>query len=520
MKSKLVFALATTLYLVGGCKAENLELKNENQYSDGSYFTNASTFNEGIVSTYSCLLQKGMYARDFYFLFDLMGNEAERDAPLLGDLLQLHNFTFGSSHQQITDLWQTMYRQIFRANLMIDKLNAWKPTLPEEQAIKKAFLGEVAFLRGYAYFNLVNLWGRVPIRADYGSSKDFFVGRASTADVWKIVEADLLAAQTSLPLMQSADNLGRATSGAATAMLGKAFLYQKKYAQAATELAKLTQAPYAYKLSSDFDDQFSDKNSGSSETVFDIPHKWNGWGLGNAYYMFGGQEAWGGKATHTGRAMEYGWNDWRNVFISDAAVKSFIYADEAGKTYSDPRAKLTFYGNAASGGDTDYCNKCASGSKPYPYNASNGFRWRKYNNYEFRENEEQPQSEINTQVIRFADVLLMLAEAQIEQGNNAAALPLINRVRSRVKAFNYTALGSQENARTIIRRERRLELCGEQSRYFDLLRWGTIQQTINAEKQLQIGSQPFQTKNVFLPIPQIEKDVNPTVARDVTNNWN
>ena len=114
----------------------------------------------------------------------------------------------------------------------------------------------------------------------------------------------------------------------------------------------------------------------------------------------------------------------------------------------------------------------------------------------------------------------MLAEAQIEQGNNTAALPLINRVRSRAKAFNYTALGSQENARTVIRRERRLELCGEQSRYFDLLRWGTIQQTINAEKQLQIGSQPFQTKNLFLPIPQIEKDVNPTVAGDVGNNWN
>ncbi len=520
MKSKAIIYLTVSLLLVTSCKLEKLELKNENQYSDGSYFTTTTTFNEGVVAAYVCFLHQGMWSRDYYFLYDLLGNEAERDAPLQGDLLQLHNFSFGTSQAQVVKHWQSNYRQIFRSNLVLDKLATWNPALAEDQAAKKQFIGEVSFLRGFAYFRLVNGWGRVPLKPDYESSKDFFSPRASTDAVWKFIEADLIKAQENLPLSHSSENLGRATRGAATAMLGKVYLYQKKYAQAAAEFTKLTQAPYTYALNANFDDQFAPTNGNTAETIFDIPHKWNGWGVGNGFYMFTGQETWGGKTTNTGRAMEYGWNDWRNVFISDALVKSFIYNDESGRAYTDPRAKLTFYGNAVSGGDTDYCNQCSGGAKPYPFNASNGYRWRKYSNYEFKENEEFPQSEINSQIVRYADVLLMLAEAQIEQGNVAAALPLINQVRNRVKAFTYASLGSQENARTIIRRERRLELAGEQSRYFDLMRWGIAQQTINAEKQMQIGSQPFQSRNLLLPIPQIEKDVNPAIAADVVGDWN
>lgn len=213
-------------------------------------------------------------------------------------------------------------------------------------------------------------------------------------------------------------------------------------------------------------------------------------------------------------------NDWRNVFISPAAVRNFKYKDEAGADYIDPRARLTFYGDAASGGDTDYCNACASGAKPYPFNQANGYRWRKYHNYEIREKDEIPQSNINSQVLRYADVLLMLAEAQIEQGQVATALPLINQVRKRAGAFEYTSLGAQAQARELVRRERHLELCGEQQRWFDLIRWGTAQATLNAEKQIQIGRQPFQPKHVLFPIPQLERDTNPAVNADVKDGWN
>lgn len=537
MKKTISFLLAATLLVTGACDSDLLEVKNENAYSDATYFRSTKQFDEAVIATYSVLLHKGMFSRDFYYLIDMLGNDAEKDTPLQGDLLQLHDYSFVASNQPITDLWQSLYRMVLRSNLVIDKAGEWNPVAQADIDKKQQFVAEAYFLRGLAQFYLVNLWGPVPLKPDYKSA-NVASPRASVEEVWQVVESDLATAARDLPVSYPAAERGRATRGAAIAMLGKAYLYQKKYAQAAAELVKLTQAPYAYKLNPKYDDLFTESNNLSPETVFDIQHKWTDWSTGNQYYMFGGQEGWGGKATHSGRAMEYGWNDWRNVIISPAAVRSFTYPNEAGAAYVDPRARFTFYGDAASGGDTDFCHTCPAytgeadkmpeyvkghpngGPYPYPFNASNGYRWRKYEPYEWLEKQGGPQSNINTQMIRYADVLLMLAESYIEQNRVAEALPLINQVRERVGAFQYTTPGSQENARTLLRRERQVELAGEQSRWFDLVRWGIAKQTLNAEKQLQIGAQPFQDRNVLLPIPQLEKNNNPAVASQVSGDWN
>ena len=136
--------------------------------------------------------------------------------------------------------------------------------------------------------------------------------------------------------------------------------------------------------------------------------------------------------------------------------------------------------------------------------------------YEVRQTSGNPDSPINTQLIRYADVLLMLAECYIENNQVNNALPLINQVRARSHAFQYTTLGDQSNATTILRHERQIELAGEQLRYFDLVRWGTLKQTINAEK----AGAPVQDKHVLLPIPQIERDANPVLDKQVKDNWN
>ena len=536
---------AALLLSASACKENIVDLQNQSQYSDATYFKAAPQFNEAVIATYSVLLDNGFYSRDYYFLFDLLGNDAERDAPLLGDLLQLHDYSFGTSQQQITSLWQSLYRITLRSNLVIDKAAQWQTPLAADAALKKQYVAEAKFMKGYAEMMLVTLWGRVPLRPDYASANNYYAPRAAVTDAWKAAETDLLAAIPDLPVKYADADRGRATQGAAIAQLGKLYLYQAgllkdqtKYAAAAAQFEKLTKAPFTYSLNSSYDNQFSETNGASAETILDVPHFWGGWGVGNAYYMFGGQEAWGGKASHTGRAQEYGWNDWRNVFISDAAVKAFTYKTEAGQPYVDPRAKLTFYGDAASGGDTDFCNTCtgkptvsgatyqqitlADGSTAfnYPYDKSNGYRFRKYEPYETVEQSTQPQSNVNSQVIRYADVLLMLAESYINSGKTADALPLVNTVRARVKAYPYSSLGTQAQAMDKLMLERRLELTGEQARYFDLLRWGTIKQAINAEKQAQIGAQPFQDRNLLLPIPQLEKDTNPAIASDVQNNWN
>lgn len=522
MKNKFIAVLLTALFVFNGCNEDILDIKNQGAYDEATYFVSGPQFNEAVVATYSCLLMQGLYSRDAYFIFDLVGNDASNNIFLLGDLAQLQDYSFGSAQPQMQQVWQNFFRMVLRANLVLDKIQTWEPTLEADKNLKKQYIGEAHFLRGYAYFNLVNLYGRVPLKLDYKTNIED-APRAAVADVWKAVEADLQAAINALPATYSDADLGRATKGTAVATLGKAYLYQKKYPEAQAQLEALTKAPYTYQLDADYDNLFSSNNGKSKEVIFNVVHnKWEGWGTGNAFYMFGGQEWWGGKATHSGRAQEYGWNDWNNVFVSDALVRAFKYKNESGADYIDPRAKLTFYGDAASGGDTDYCNKCEGGAKPYPFGSTNTIRynWRKYCVYETKAKSDIPQSDINTLLIRFADVKLMLAESLIFQNKMAEALPHINDVRKRVGAFEYTALGAQSNAVSILQRERQMEFGGEMTRWFDLVRWGIAQQTLNSEKQAQLGKQPFQTKHALFPIPKLERDSNPLVNTDVQNDWN
>jgi len=310
-------------------------------------------------------------------------------------------------------------------------------------------------------------------------------------------------------------------------LLGKSYLYQKKYAQAQTTLAQLTTAPYTYKLDTSYDNLFSTTNQSSPENIFQVMNaKWTDWGIGNQYYVFGGQETWGGKATHSDRAQEYGFNDWFNVYVSTSLVKAFQYANPAtGAAYIDPRAKSTFYGTTATGGETEYCQKCASGKIAFPFKADDPqgyYVWKKYQYYDEVATYGGPASPINGQVIRYADVLLMLAESDIQLGKTDDALKLINQVRARAGAVEYTTLGNQAAAMTLLMRERQIELAGEQSRYFDLIRWGLAKQTINGERAAEPGDgkQPFQDKNVLFPIPDVEKNYNPNVAKDIADNWN
>lgn len=525
-----VLVLAILLLGTAGCSKTDLELENQVAYSYETYFNSSVALNEATIATYSTLLHNGLWARDYYFIFDMLGYEAKKTSNMQGDLAELANYSFGTNQVQIGHLWQSLYRIIWRANIVIDRSIAWNPSLPADQDKVKQYMAEAKFLRAYAYFNIVNLWGDAPLIRSYDEViKDNYLPRSPAASIWAFIEKDLIEAQADLPLSYSTADLGRVTKGAATALLGKSYLYQKKWLLAQQELTKLTQAPYTYTLESDYNNVFSTTNQNSPENIFQVMNgAWTSWGVGNPYYMFGGQETSGGKATHSGRAQEYGFNDWNNLYISTASVKAFTYPSPVDgiTSYTDPRANFTFYGNSASGGDTDYCEKCPGGTLAFPFNAADpqgDYKWKKYEYYDQVKIYPAPISTINGQVIRFADVLLMLAEANIQQGTvTSTPLNLINQVRSRSGALPYTSLNDKTTAMQIIMRERQLELCGEQSRYFDLIRWGIAKQTINTLRAAEPGDggQPFHDKHLFFPIPDVEKNYNPNVANAVKNDWN
>jgi len=528
---KIVLYMLVVVLLAGStaCKKSLLDLKSQSGYDYSTYFASDASMNQAVIATYATLLHNGL-CQD-YFTFDLLGDEAKRTTNLQGDNEQLGDYTFGSNVSSIATLWNTLYRMAFRANVVIDRATAWNPSAPADQQHAKQYIAEARFLRSYAYFYIVNCWGAAPLITSYDSVlNNKYFPRTPASAIWSFIESDLSAAIPDLPLSyDTATNLGRATRGAAVALLGKTYLYEKKWAQAQSTFEQLLQAPYTYDLDPSFDHVFSTTNQISVENIFQVMNgTWTDWSIGNQYYVFGGQETWGGKATHSDRAQEYGFKDWFNCYVTTSAVNAFHYPNPVGGApYIDPRAYSTFYGDKPSGGDTVYCEHCTTGKISYPFNAADpqgDYSWRKYEYYDLVPSYGGPQSPINMQLIRFADVLLMLAEAHIQQGDiGSVPLGLINRVRQRAGAVAYLNLGADQTAAmAILARERRLELCGEQSRYFDLIRWGIAKQTINAERAIEPGqgNQPFQDKNVLFPIPDVEKNYNPNVAKDVANGWN
>jgi hypothetical protein len=511
------------------CKKSLLDLKSQSGYDYSTYFASNDVMNQAVIATYATLLHNGLWSREYYFIFDLMGYDAKKTTNLQGDLAQLADYSFGTNLSTIGQLWNSLYRMAFRANVVIDRATAWNPSGAADQQYAKQYIAEARFLRSYAYFNIVNCWGAAPLLTSYDSVlNNKYFPRSPAASIWSFIETDLAAAIPDLPLSYDT-SLGRATKGAAVALLGKVYLYEKKWAQAQSTLEQLTQSPYTYDLDPSYDHLFSTSNQISVENIFQVMNgSWTDWSIGNQYYVFGGQETWGGKATHSDRAQEYGFKDWFNTYVTTTAVNAFHYPNPVGGApYVDPRAYSTFYGDKASGGDTVYCEHCATGKISYPFNAADpqgDYSWRKYEYYDLVSSFGGPQSSINGQVIRFADVLLMLAEAHIQQGDiGSVPLGLINRVRQRAGAVAYLTLGADQTAAmAILMRERQLELCGEQSRYFDLIRWGIAKQAINSERASEPGDgkQPFQDKHVLFPIPDVEKNYNPNVARQVADGWN
>jgi len=267
MKKQILSLGMLACLAFAGCDNSLDNVKNQTSYNDDTYFTTPATISEALTAAYGLMLYKGLYSRDFYYLIDLTGNEAEADAPLLGDVLQLHDYSYAANHAQINDLWSTAYKMTFRSNLVIDKAAKVIPASDAEKVKLTQYVSEAYFLKAYAEFLLVTLWGRVPIRKDYSTNTELYLSRSGVEDNWKQIESDLTNAISGLPVTYSASDLGRATKGAAIALLGKSYLFQKKYSEASTQFELLTKAPYTYNLVQNLDELFTKSPVKNAETV-------------------------------------------------------------------------------------------------------------------------------------------------------------------------------------------------------------------------------------------------------------
>jgi hypothetical protein len=379
------------------------------------------------------------------------------------------NYSATATEGQTYEFWTGQYQSINLANQVLDNV----PAISMDENLKQRYFAEAKFIRAYAYFRLTRAFGDVPLRLSVpDDASQYNLPRTPQAEVYAAIEQDLTDAAAVLPQSYTGSDIGRATKGAALALHAKVAMYQAKW----QEVLDLTNQVMGlgYALLPNFDQVFRVANENSSESVFEIQAAvipGNAPASNSQYSQVQGVRG----------SVGGGWGF--NVPTSDLAA-----AFEPG----DPRrdATIIFRGEITPQGDAIP----ATGDNPM-YNQKSYVPFSDYTSG--TEGAQQ-----NIRVIRYADVLLMNAEANNELGNTAAALASLEMVRARARGGNAAILPevtttNQAELREAIWHERRVELAMEFDRYFDVIRQGRGEEVFGP-----LGWEP--NKNEFWPIPQTE----------------
>ncbi len=501
---KIILTFTAVLTVFMSCNEEELNVFDPNVINAEIFFQNEGELQSAVNAGYSFLQTQGMYGRIKFFLLDNLSQENLGTDALQGGLKAFMDYTYDPNLGEFLTYWEAAYRGIASCNFVIESIETGRTSSLSQDVVSQS-LGEAKFLRALYYFYLTNLWGGVPLVTEPARDVQG-TPKASQADVYALILEDLTFAKSNLP-EKGNTQLGRATRGAALALKGKVHLFLKQYQEAKNEFDLIT----GYAIEGiDPRDNGNEEGEFNEESIFEVVYnkaiggdQWNATGNGVRETTF--------------RGIEYAPTNFANIVVRPSFFAEF--EDD------DPRIKAYFYqtgdeygGRRFSAGD-DLPNPAVSRFGPPAQDGSVALEfvlatpvWRKYQNLDNQLQDDFTYSGINFRVMRYADVLLMMAEVENELNNQGAALALLNRVRNRVNMPNYgTAemnvrgypVGSKEQVFNAIVHERAVELAGEQIRFLDLKRWNLTPTII----------QGFQTgKHEFLPIPQGEIDGNPQMG--------
>lgn len=406
----------------------------------------------------------GLVIRPDFLLEDIASGDAMKKWNPDGDqawMDDIANYNFTPENGAFAGIWKYNYEGISRSNTAIfqltDETTLAKLNIAESQRIR--LLGEASFLRAFFYFDLVKLFGDVPLLlkplSNFNEAYEVAV-RSSKSDVYNQIKADLKNAIDGLPNTKFSNDAEkwRASKGAAIALLAKVALFEENWKEVITQVNALEQLGF-YDLNANYFDAFDETKSYlEKENIFIYDHQT---GLqpsrGNGFTALIG---WGFMAPST----------------------NFLNAFENG----DPRKELT-----ANVADTVRAVFKLLGAKDIG----------------FKGNDNSP---VNRIYIRYADVLLWKAEALIKDGQIPAGIAIINRIRQRARGGNNSILPDRptstdaSQAMTWLQQERRVELGMESHRLSDLKRWKIAKQTLTGM------GKPFADKHMLYPIPQAEVD--------------
>ncbi|MCG8311414.1 MAG: RagB/SusD family nutrient uptake outer membrane protein [Cytophagales bacterium] len=508
---KLVRRLATQINLVvlmvtvgvfSGCKPD-MDLTNPNALNSANYWSSASEAEQGLIAVYATLPTVHSFGRMGTGIM-LIHRGDDVDPFEIPDVNDIGTFATLPTQPRMNEFWSEISKTVSTANQVIDRV----PDIEMDENRKAQIIGEARFLRGFAHFYIFHTWGPyVPLYlTTINSVEDIQLGAATAEEFYASMKADFEAAQNAgLPQKWDANNVGRASQDAATAMLGKIYLYQEKWEEAKNEFAKLLDGEYTLN-GVPYENNFNEAGVNNAESIFEIQYDGNingGWGGS-------GGNNWRGQAWENDIAPPHG--DYTSQGSCDVNqwVFDLFMAQTTVDGLEDPRAKVTMV--------WDYPGAMVY-QDPLTKNFGPGdILVRKYINYEHTRADDGgwASSLANWRNIRYADVLLMYAEAENEVNPGSAnALQRLNEVRQRVNMPDYTPL-DQEDLRKAIRDERVRELSIEGHRWFDLLRWGIAADRFTNHPELRENSSGtfIPGKHEYLPVPQVDVDNNPNLDQN------
>lgn len=455
MKKYILFLFAGCITLFS-CKKEFLTIVPQSLATDVAFYKNTTDLSNAVTASYASL--QGMYAGDLIALMEVRGDNVEDLNPggNAGTYYNIDRFLAKADNIVLSATWGTLYNSIARCNTALAHLD-----VVDNAASKAQFEGELKFLRALHYFNMVRLWGAAPlIQKPVTAEEAKLIGRSSATELYTAIEGDLTQAIALLPVKYAnAADLGRATQGAAKALLGKVYLTEKKYSQAVNVLKDLVPVAgntYGYALLPNIADVFSVNNKMNAEVIFAVRYNKTLVNQGHSLSVYFNQPALDPKLLSAYSSTDTR-RDLLNITTIDANNKP------VNKYYDTFDASTKTLGN-------DFI------------------------------------------VLRYADVVLMYAEALNEVGYSAAAFDYLNALRIRAKARAYLPadLTTQESFRTAVLQERRLEFPLELQRWFDLVRTNTAITALAGSGLTPLTIQAYQ---YLYPVPQSEIDImkNPAI---------
>ncbi len=409
-----------------------------------------------------------------------------------------------------TEIWQEPFKAIYRANAIIENTNE---TNVPDAAERNSYVGQAYFMRGFCNFYLINLFGNIPlITRTPQDDADFFPSQAPQSEVWEQIVMDFETAEGLLPSSWDADNLGRPTSGAAAAFAGKSELYRGNDAEAVQDFQRvISSGNYDLLPAAQYQDNFGQVNENNIESVFELQY------LGIETFSWGVDVP--GVGTMGNFHIDYApptKSPDQSHFIN-SWVKDLFEAN--GETVRRNATLAYDYPGSTGYGGTDYLTDFAGDIEVANADGMEPIFTKKYAGLDIGTRDQVDFLGTNVgnnwRIIRYADVLLMMAEALNNQGDADGALTYINQVRERAQVDPLSSMSSAEMTQAIID-ERVLELTGEGHRFFDLVRWGLAddylgENSLHGDHPKSLSGGTFTTgrdEYVWLPLSELAANDN------------